>query len=229
MDLDELNAKWAEYDRKLDTTIRLNMELLRATKPNKARSALQRLMLGITLEAVIDLAAIVALGAFIYIHREQGRFMSPAIALDLFSIAVLSAQIRQIVTAVEIDYGKPVATIQKQLERLRMLRIRYTQWTLLAAPLVWTPLLIVALKGFYGLDAYHIFGAAWLSANLLFGLAIIPLAIWISRRFGDRMARFPIVQRLMRDLTGYNLAVATDFLATLSEFEEERGIEESTV
>jgi hypothetical protein len=222
MDLDDLKAKWAEHDRKLDTSIRLNRELLREIKSSKARSALQRLAAGLALEVIIDLAAIMALGAFIYANREQGRFAFPAIALDLFAIVILNAQIRQIVGALQIDYGQPVATIQKQLERLRMLRIRCTQWTLLIAPLTWTPLLIVGLKGFYGLDAYRLFGVAWLTANLLVGLAIIPLAIWFSRRYGNRMGRWPIIQRLLRDLAGYNLAVATDFLATLSEFEDEK-------
>jgi flagellar biogenesis protein FliO len=57
--------------------------------------------------------------------------------------------------------------------------------------------------------------------NVLFGLAIIPMAIWVSRKFGDRMGRSPIIQRLMRELAGYNLNAATCFLATLSEFEDE--------
>jgi len=222
MDLDELKVKWAEHDRKLDECIQLNRELLRTAKPNKARFALQRLATGLALEAVLNLAVIVALGSFIYDYREQVRFAFPAIALDLFAIVILNALIRQIVLALQIGYGKPIATIQRQLESLRKLRIRCTQWTLLTAPLAWIPLLIVALRGLCGLDAYHIFGIAWLAANVLFGLAIIPLAIWLSRRFGDRMGRWPIVQRFMRDIAGYNLAAATDYLAALSDFEDEK-------
>jgi len=38
-------------------------------------------------------------------------------------------------------------------------------------------------------DAYKTLGAAYLLANLLFGLAIIPLAIWLAKKFGDRMDR----------------------------------------
>jgi hypothetical protein len=103
-----------------------------------------------------------------------------------------------------------------------MLHIRHFQWTLLLAPLLWTPLLIVALEGFLRVDAYNTVGAAYLLANLLFGLAIIPPAIWLSKKFGYRMDRSPKIQRLMKDLAGYNLNAASDFLATLSEFEEEK-------
>jgi hypothetical protein len=221
MELDELKQKWAEHDRKLEVNIRLTRQLLSATKMNRARSALQRLAVFLALESVIALAVIIVLGSFIGGHIAMVRFSVPAAALDLFEIATLIALIQQIWLALYIDYSKPVAAIQKQLESLRMLHIRHFQSTLLLAPLLWTPLLIVALEGFLRVDAYKALGAAYLLANLLFGLAIIPLAIWVSKKFGDRMGRSPKIQQLMKELAGYNLNAASDFLATLSEFEEE--------
>ena len=56
---------------------------------------------------------------------------------------------------------------------------------------------------------------------VLLGLAIIPLGIWLSKKFSRRMSRSPFIQRLMKDLAGYNLNAATSFLAKLSEFEDE--------
>jgi flagellar biogenesis protein FliO len=73
-----------------------------------------------------------------------------------------------------------------------------------------------------GVDAYKVFGGTVLAVNVLFGLAVIPIAIWVSRKFGDRMGRSPVIQRVMRELAGYNLNAATRFLATLSEFEDEK-------
>jgi len=222
MELDELKQKWAEHDHKLEVNIRLTRQLLTATKMNRARSALQRLAVFVALESVVALAVIIVLGSFIGDHIAMVRFAVPAAALDLFEIASLILLIQQIRLALNIDYGSPVAAIQKQLESLRMLHIRHFQWTLLLAPLLWTPLLIVALEGFLRVDAYKTVGAAYLLANLLFGLAIIPPAIWLSKKFGYRMDRSPKIQRLMKDLAGYNLNAASDFLATLSEFEEEK-------
>jgi hypothetical protein len=222
VEMDDLRKTWAEYDRKLDTNIRLSRQLLAAANLNRARSALQRLAVFLAMESVVQLAVVVALGNFIYEHIAMVRFALPAAALDVFAIAILAAMIRQIAGALQIDYGKPITAIQKQLENLRLLRIRYIQGIFLVATLAWTPLLIVTLKGFWGLDAYRLFGAAYLAANLLVGLAIIPLAIWLSKKFGDRMGRSPMIQRLMKDLAGYNLNAATGFLATLSEFEDEK-------
>lgn len=222
MELDALKEKWAEHDRKLDLGIRLNRQLLMAVNMNRVRSPLRRLAFFVGLGALIGLIGLVILGQFIYQHWAEPRFVLPAVVLHVWVIANLAASIRQIAMALQIDYDKPIAVIQKQLESLRVLRIRITQWALLTGQMVWwIPFLIVALKRFWDVDAYKVFGTAFLLANLAAGLAIIPLAIWVSRKFGDRMGRSPVMQRLMRELAGYNLNAATGFLATLSEFENE--------
>jgi len=221
LDLDEMKQRWAEHDRKLDVSIRLNRQLLNATHLNGARSRLHRLAAFLGLEAAIQLAVVVVLGSFIYDNIAQVRFVLPAVALDAFAIAILGAMIRQIVGALQVDYDRPVAAIQKQLAELRVFRIRYVQGIFLMATLAWTPLLIVALKGLLGLDAYRLFGATYLLCNVLAGLAVIPVGLWLSRKFSASMGRSPFIQRLMRDLAGYNLNAATGFLEKLSEFEGE--------
>jgi hypothetical protein len=222
MELDALKEKWAEHDRKLDVSIRLNRQLLMAANMNRVRSPLRRLALFMGLGALIGLIGPVILGQFIYQHWAEPRFVLPAVVLHVWVIASMAASIRQIAMALEIDYAKPIALIQKQLESLRVLRIRITQWALLTGQVVWwIPFLIVALKGFWDVDAYKVLGTGFLLANIAVGLAIIPLAFWVSRKFGARMGRSPVMQRLMRELAGYNLNAATCFLATVSEFETE--------
>jgi hypothetical protein len=223
IDLDAFQEKWAEQDRKLDVSIRLNRQLLLAANMNRLRSPLRRFAFFLGLEAFIALAVTMILGQFIYEYWAEPRFVLPAVALHVWVIANVAVSIRQMAMALHIDYDEPIAAIQKQLESLRVLRIRVTQWALLTGQVVWwVPFLIVVLKGCWGVDAYRVFGGTVLAVNVLFGLAIIPLAIWVSRKFGDRMGRSPIIQRLMRELAGYDLNAATGFLATLSEFEDEK-------
>jgi hypothetical protein len=219
MDLDELKEKWTALDHKLDVNIRLNRQLLSATKLNRTRSSLKRLAVYMGLEAAAWVAIIVVLGNFIYEHISIPHFAVPAVALDVYSIVMLNFLIRQIALALQIDYSKPIATIQKQIEALRVLRIRTVQWGVLAGLVAWAPFMIVVVKAGFGVDIYE---AAWVWSNVAFGLALIPVAIWVSKKFGDRMDRSPIIQGLMKSLAGHNLNEAADFLVILSEFEEEK-------
>lgn len=221
MDLDELKEKWTELDRKLDVNIRLNRQLLSATKLNQTRSSLKRLAVYMGLEAAAWFAIIVVLGNFIYEHISMAQFAVAGVALDVYSIVTLNFLIRQIALALRIDYGKPIATIQKQIEALRVLRIRTIQWGVLAGLVAWVPFMIVLFKVAFGVDIYE---AAWVWSNVAFGVALIPVAIWVSKKFGDRMDRSPIIQGLMKSLSGHNLNAAADFLMTLSKFEEEKRV-----
>jgi hypothetical protein len=217
-DLDEMKEVWTANDKRLDQSIRLNRELLNAATLSKAHSATQRMSWALGLEAVVWFAMIVFLGSFISHHAGTLRLSLSAAALDIYAIAVLAATVRQIVALRKIDYSRPVTAIQTQLEMLRVLRIRITQRALLAGTVVWAPFLIVAVRAFLGLD---ILNSLWLWVNVAFGLCLIPLAVWLSKVFGERVGRFPFIQRVMNDLAGRNLNAASEFISKLSEFEAE--------
>jgi len=217
-DLDEMKEVWTAHDEKLDQSIRLNRELLNSATLSKAQSATQRMSWALGLEAVIWFVVIVSLGSFISHHVGALRLSLSAAALDVYAIAMLAATIRQIVALRKIDYSRPVTAIQKQLEMLRVLRIGTTQRALLGGTVVWAPFLIVAARAFLGVD---IVNSLWLWVNVAFGLCLIPLAVWLSKVFGERMGRFPFIQRVMNDLAGRNLNAASEFISKLSEFEAE--------
>jgi hypothetical protein len=91
----------------------------------------------------------------------------------------------------------------------------------LLAPLLWTPLAIVGAQGLFGFDVYRAFGPAWIGANLGFGLAFIPLAIWVTRRCSERFGSSPWFNRLADDIAGRSLATAKEQLDEIVRFEEE--------
>ena len=221
MELEDLKRRWEDQDRKLDAGIRLNTRLLHASVLGKAETSLRGLSRLLWFELLTNLLAAFWLGSFLANHVSEPRFVIPAAVLHLCVIALLLAGVRQLVALKAVDYGAPIVVIQKRLESLRIERIRTVTLTLLFAPLLWTPLLILALKGLFGVDAYAACGAPFLIANLLFGLLLIPLAVWISKRYEARMKRSPLVQSLMRNLAGKSLASAAAFLSSISEFEKD--------
>jgi len=216
-DLDDMKQVWAEHDRKLDESIRLNRQLLSRENLSGARSELQRLAVLLGMEAAGWFLIMLLLGNFIYENIGAIRLASAAAALDVYAIGMFAALIRQMAAIRQIDYDGPVTAIQKQVGALRVLRIRTTQRALLAGTVVWAPFAIVICNVLFGIESYNL---AWLGANVVFGLSLIPLAIWVSKRFSDRMDNSRFIQQLMNDIAGYNLNAAEGFLIRLSEFEK---------
>jgi hypothetical protein len=89
----------------------------------------------------------------------------------------------------------------------------------LVGAVVWAPFAIVTSKVLFGINSYN---APWLWANVLFGLALVPLTLWLSKKFGHRMGRSSFIQQLMKDIAGDNLSAAGAFVTRLSEFEGEK-------
>lgn len=221
MELQDLQSRWADYDRKLEANLRLNTRVLREINLDKVDSSLKRLSRSILFELVMNLGVIAILGLFLAGNGGEVRFLVPGIVLGLFSVWLAGDGIRQLVALHEIDYSASIVAIQKRLGALRAGRIRTTMWVVLLCPLLWTPLLVVSLKGLLGLDAYAMFDPAWLASNLLFGVAVIPLMVWGARRAAGRWQGSPFFQNLLDDIAGRSLVKANGFLSALSRFEAE--------
>jgi hypothetical protein len=223
MELDDLKPRWEKQEAELGAGLRLDPRLLVASGLGRMERSLGRLSRLLVAGLAVDFLATLWLGSFLAKHAGEARFLIPGAALHLGAIALLVAGVRQLVALKRIDFGEPVVTIQRRLESLRIARLRAVRWTLLVAPLAWAPLLVVALEGLFGVDAYAILDARWLAANALFGVLVLAAALFVSRRYADRMDRSPAVQRLMRELAGQHLAAAQSHLDALGRFAEEEG------
>lgn len=214
MELDDMKSTWMENDAPILLNARAALSLTRT------EGALQRHGRAVTLELLLNAVVLILIGTFIARYFDQPRFLLPALALHLAAIALTIACIRQLAQLRGVDYGEPIVAIQRRVESMRIEWIRTTQWTFLTAALLWTPLLIVAMKGLFGLDAWTIFDKGWLAVNFLFGAALIPAGLWVARRFGRRWQGSPWMQRLMDDLAGRSLTSAKRSLEQVTAFVE---------
>ncbi len=112
-----------------------------------------------------------------------------------------------------------MVAIQRELAALRALRLRTNRWILLLAPVVWTPLAIVAAEGLIGLDLYRVPGPLWLATNLAFGVAASALLVWISPRVARRWPDAPFLRRLADDLAGTSLIAAVRLVDRIDDFD----------
>jgi hypothetical protein len=189
MELEELKALWNQSNRKLEASTRLNRLLLTQWNLRKTDTSLKRLVRGIAFELIVNLACVFLLGWFAAGHAGEPKFFIPVAMLDIYAIALVIAGARQFCALRSPDYNEPIVAIQSRLQRLRLARIRATMWTLLFAPLMWLPLLIVASRGLFGIDIYAAVSPAWLAANATLGLVVIPVAIALAKAYGSKLER----------------------------------------
>jgi hypothetical protein len=219
MKLDEIKTQWTAYDMELGNRWQLNLSLLAGWK--KAESALQGLSRVVVVEMVAGLITVAVLAGFLVAHFQELPFFLPALGLHAFAIFQVASSGYQFVKLREIDFSAPILVSQKKLAVLRRLRTRVTMWTLILSPLLWVPLLIVLLKGLLGINAYESLDTPWLIANVLFGIAFIPVMIWASKHFSPRWQGSAFVKGLMDYIAGHELSDMNAFLARLEEYEQD--------
>lgn len=203
MNLDELRKEWSARDAQLERVIRLQVKTLRTSGP-----ALRRLTWLLWWEVATSAVLVLLFGSFLGDHITEWKFAIPGAALHLCAIALLGFGIQQLVV-LRTHYDAPVVELQRKLATMRIHRIRATQLTLLAGTLLWVPVLLVFVRGVFGVDAYLFLPMRWILGNIAFGLVFIPIAILIAKRFPSAP--------LARSLAGKTMNDAVAFLEELGE------------
>ena len=226
MTLDQLRAEWAARDRQLQDSMRLHGLLLRESFLDRHRSEIERLSLRGNFEFVFAIPFLAFFGWFIAHHFTQPEFLLPALALQAWTLmfAVLGVHQRQALQ--NLNYGQPVIELQRSIERLKITRLTTFKWAFLTGQLLWwVPFVLVLFKGLFGVNLYTVsaFMPRFIACNILFGVAIIPCAIWVSRRIGGRFGGSERFRKFTDGLAGRDIAVAREFLDRLARFEREAG------
>jgi uncharacterized membrane protein HdeD (DUF308 family) len=167
----------------------------------------------------VYIAMLVLLGHFLGTHANQPALFVTALIIAIWLIATGVAQVRQQQALRNLDFGLPVLELQARLESLRIARIRAFNIALLTGQIVWWIPLVVVVAGAIGVNLFlsprFRSYAAW---NLAFGVAVIPLAIGLSRRYGERLSRSSIGRRIADSIAGRDIAVAREVVEKLRRF-----------
>ena len=195
------------------------LKIFRELKLERTRSALRPLWWLLGTELAIALGATVLLGGFLADHWHLARFAVPAIVLDVVAVLTIGSAAAQLRLLSSLDYAQPVVAIQSVLTELALRRVREVRWQWLLMLPLWTPFAIVVAQGIFGFDLYRWFGAGWVAANVVFGIACTPLMVWLARRLDA--GRDGIVGGLLDDIAGRRMADAMGRLDEVAAFESE--------
>jgi hypothetical protein len=224
-DLDALQKRWQAQDARLDAMLELNQRMLQTLQRGQARGALGGVFLMLWVQFAVDFLAVFLLGSFLGNRlgawQSELRFLIPGAVLFVGAVAVFATVIRQLVLLYAIDASGPVSEVQRQLDTLHALRLQVARAIILIAPAMWVPIFIVGLRALFDFDTYAWFPMYFLAINIVAGALFIPVVYGLSRRYGQRLLRYPWISRLHEDLAGRSLAEARVRLAELATFQQE--------
>jgi hypothetical protein len=217
--LEELRNEWSDRSRCLDERLRLSAHLLRDDWIERQRERVWKLGPFGKFSMGVWIATAVLLGLFLGTHANQPALFVTALVLDVWVIATGLAQVHQKQALRNLDFGLPLLELQARVESLRIARIRSFNRAFLTGQIVWWIPFVVVVAGAFGVNLYlspqfRAF-AAW---NIAGGIAFIPLAIWLSRRYGARLSRSSIVRYVADSITGRDIAAAREYLEKLRRF-----------
>ena len=224
-DFDALQKRWQAQDARLDAMLELNQRMLHTLQRDQTRGALGSVFPLLWIQFGIDLLAVFLLGSFLgnrlATWEAELRFMIPAAVLFVGAVEIFATVVRQLVMLYTVDSSGPVSDVQRQLGTLHALRLRVAQITILVAPTLWIPIAIVGLRALFDFDTYAWFPMYFLVINVVVGALFIPVVYWLSRRYGQRLLRYPWIARLNEDLAGRSLSEARARLTELAAFQRE--------
>ena len=219
MELDDLKSAWQSLNGRVEALESAGHGLQATLNMQRVRSRLH-FFVGLPLFELLVGIAWTALLARYLADQSQLKFFVPGLVWFGVGLVTSASSAWQLGVLATLDYAAPVLDTQRKLMRVRLVRLRLTQWLLLLSPLLWLPLAIVAAHGLLGLDLYAR-GAGWLLANAAAGAAGIALIAWIARRHGERFAGSTLGRRVVEALSGRSLAQAIATLDDISRFHAE--------
>lgn len=212
LDLDTFQQRWQSQDAKLDQALALNTRVLAKLERTEVRGAVGRLFLPVRWDLAMDALLVLMFGLFIgnrvAVWDAELRFLIPAVVLFGLSVLAFASSLRQLTVTESLE----------AVEWLRRHRIVVTKCVFLLAPVLWIPLVIVAVRALGG-DLYAYMSAGFIVVNIAICGAIIPLALLAARVFGERALHYRWVRELHDALGGSRFVEARDRLAELKAFQ----------
>jgi len=221
--LEELRDEWAGQSRRLDERLRLASNVLRDEWIERHRERVRKASEFGAFNMAVWIATMAMLGLFLAHHAGAPALFATAFVLDAWVVATGVAGLRQRHALEKLDYGRPLVQLQSEIEALRIARIRTFNWAFLTGQIVWwIPFAVVVFAALTGFDLYSspdfVTFAAW---NVAGGITFIPLALWVSRRYGERLSKISWVRHVADSIAGRDIAAAKEYLEKLRRFDSE--------
>jgi hypothetical protein len=221
--LEALRDEWNDRSRRMDERLSVTAQVLRDDWVERHRERIGRSAPMGPFSMAVWIATLALLGLFMGTHASQPSLFATALAIDVWVLATGVTGLRQQHALANLDYGQSLVDLQAKVEAIRIARIRTFNISFLTGQIVWwIPFAVVVVAGLFGVNLYHSAQfrafAAW---NVAFGVAVIPLALWLARRYGERLSRVSVMRHIADSIAGRDIIAAREYLEKLRRFESD--------
>lgn len=221
MQLDDLKEAWAAHGVLLERSLAIDERVLRELLLRKVRFAMAPYALWRLFEVSLGFAALVITLPILVAHRTDARYVLVVGALVGFIAMLTWLTAYLLVSGLRLDYDGPVTSIQREVERIKLVEYHTFKSALFGGVVLWLPALLVLFEAVTGVDALARCHVATLGANLLFGGVVLALGQALARKYVERSDLSPWARRMVDGVSGWALRRTSGHLAELARFERD--------
>lgn len=220
MELDDLKKMWVAQEEKLNRNWNLNLELLRKINLDKAKSKLQSL---VWINS-ITLASYIAFALFFINFSIQNwpviHYVISGGILAIWSIGIAIGAIKQLESILQIDYAAPVLILQKKLEQLKTMVIKYFRLAIWILPF-YMVFVILFNELLFNFDIVSHADKTWLTAQWIFSIILVAPTVWMYKKLNPTNWDTSWMKTLLKG-NGTQITDAMDFIHEIETFEKQK-------
>lgn len=214
---EELNELLKTFDEKLNRSLAVNLQTVKEIKMQKSVFALNKLRISGIIEIIVGAVFAIFLGNFIYENSNSLSLTISALILDVFAIAVIAGAVRQLILISEFEVSSNVTESQRILATLRTHRLTYLRLAILQFPF-FLAYILIGFKVFFNTNIWETGNKNWLISNVMLGIILIPVSIWIIRKIQPANLHIKWVRTLVETTSGQEISNAMIFLDEIEQF-----------
>jgi len=213
MSTDEFQELWKSYDRKLESSLKMNLQLLETVRTGKIRSSFRTTIAWKIVVNILTMPWIFVLSVVAYKHHGQPVFTVSMILLILFAWHAVVYNIYHINLMRRIDLARSITATQQQLAELESSILHGLRIQFLQTP-IWTVFFISKDMLLHGGLKF------WLIEGTVIVLFIL-LTIWLYRNITLSNVNRWWIKSMIRHEGGASIARARSFIREIEDFKRE--------
>ncbi len=216
MEIQKLSSVFAALETRVERAVSQQTELRNQLHESSLKSIRGKTQRSPALDIVVAGLALVATGGFVADNLNDLQRVPltaiPALIVFALCIFTINVSVRQLILSSELDYAKPMVETQLILAKLRKLRVRSTQWIFVSAFVLWFVFPILIGQMLLGAQFMLAMNPAWIVANVIFGLAMVPVINWM-------MMKSKYATSIQNEFAGKDVREAEEFMNQIREFQ----------